>query len=243
MPPHASGPDPRPATKTVARVVHIQSRQAAAARAAGNHRPGCDPRRPAHHSAPRGQQRRRHAPSGEERECALLHEEGTEDQPEEEQQSPPTAPTPVRDMSPAPPPASSSSIPTGPEASAPQERASQPARPTGNQKTPHHAAPGTDGQPPRLRVARIGAHPLDAQPDDLAQKPRAAFTAGQDGWWTCPQTRSSFQRRRHAGCRPRIQAGHRGQHRGPANARLQGRRRTRDTHRRKAARPPPTTRR
>ncbi|MER6358586.1 hypothetical protein ABT186_44105 [Streptomyces sp. NPDC001634] len=47
---------------------------------------------------------------------------------------------------------------------------------------------GQDGHQdvPPLRAARIGARSLEVLPEDLSQKPRTPFTAGQAGWWLLP---------------------------------------------------------
>ncbi|MBA4866229.1 LysM peptidoglycan-binding domain-containing protein [Streptomyces sp. PSKA54] len=84
-------------------------------------------------------------------------------------------------------------ITIAPEPSAAEAQLSAGAEPAGAARLDialrtlaHHLAQDGDRELPRLRAARIGAHSLDVLPDDLAQEPKAPFTAGRNGWWTLP---------------------------------------------------------
>ncbi|WP_405914593.1 hypothetical protein [Streptomyces sp. NBC_00728] len=50
----------------------------------------------------------------------------------------------------------------------------------------HHLAQQEDTVLPALRAARIGTRTVEVLPEDLAEKPVAPFTSGQDGWWGLP---------------------------------------------------------
>ncbi|MGW2563380.1 LysM peptidoglycan-binding domain-containing protein [Streptomyces sp. NPDC001514] len=84
-------------------------------------------------------------------------------------------------------------IAIAPETSASEAQLAAAAEPTGAahldmalRTLAHHVAADADGQPPKLRAARIGTRSLEILPEDLTQKPHAPFTAGRGDWWELP---------------------------------------------------------